>query len=339
VRVVVLGAGATGGRCARQLASVPVVDDLVLIDPEPSKADQLAGAIGGIARVGSANWPNERPAAVVVAFAGDPHAVASAALDAGAHVVSMSADVAVARSLETLDQQAAFRGLAVVMGAGFAPGLSCLLARHAASEFDDVDEIHVASSSTGGPECAREHARLLRAPAEEWDDGAWVRRRGGRELVWFPDPVGGLDCYRAARAEPYLLHRAFPSAVRLTSRVAGRRVDRLTHRVPILRPPHAEGSPGGLRVEVRGRRGGAIETVVFGVMDRPSVGAGAIAAVAVEMVLSAPFPVAGAWGLAERVSDTAAVLADLAVRGVKAARFVGTSEQISDPVTVDRVRK
>src|ERR687895_764237 len=61
------------------------------------------------------------------------------------------------RDLLDLDAEARERGLAVVVGAAFAPGLSCVLARHAASLFDEVDEIHVARHGTGGPSCARQH--------------------------------------------------------------------------------------------------------------------------------------------------------------------------------------
>ena len=88
-----------------------------------------------------------------------------------------------------------------------APGLSCVLAAHLRNHLDRVDEVHVASVGTGGPACARRHHAALTAAAVDWEEGEWRRRRGGsgRELVWFPEPVGGADCYRAGLADPLLV--------------------------------------------------------------------------------------------------------------------------------------
>ena len=93
------------------------------------------------------------------------------------------------------------------MGAGFSPGYTCLLARHAAARLDSVDEIHVARSGTGGPACARQHHRALAGTAVDWRDGEWQERRAGsgRELCFFPDPIGAADCYRAELPDPFVL--------------------------------------------------------------------------------------------------------------------------------------
>ena len=75
----------------------------------------------------------------------------------------------------------------------------------------------------------------------------------GRELCWFPDPIGARDCYRAAHADPVLLHFAFPEVERITAKVSATRRDRLTARLPMLRPPHVGGNIGTVRVEVARR--------------------------------------------------------------------------------------
>ena len=87
-----------------------------------------------------------------------------------------------------------------------------------------------------------------------WHDGDWVDYLGGtgRELCWFPEPVGALDCYRADIADPLLLHAAFPDVTRISARRSARRRDRFTARLPMLSPPHEEGGVGALRVELRG---------------------------------------------------------------------------------------
>ena len=102
------------------------------------------------------------------------------------------------------------------------PGLSGLIARHLASQLACCDEIHVAVHGTAGPACARQHHRALDGFAPGWHDGEWIERRAGsgRELCWFPEPVGARDCYRAELSDPLLLHRAFPDAARISARVS-----------------------------------------------------------------------------------------------------------------------
>jgi hypothetical protein len=218
-----------------------------------------------------------------------------------------------------------------VIGAGFSPGLTCLLARHAATEFSAVDEVHVSKSGTAGPACARQHHAALAGESVDWRDGEWVSRPSGsgRELCWFPDPVGGLDCYRAALPDALLLLPAFSAAgvSRITARMSANRRDRVTSRIPMLRKPHAEGTIGAVRVEVRGRRGPVTDVRVLGAIDRPGVAAGAVAAVAVGWALDHRLGDGGggAGGLAELVAEPAPFLHQLADRGIRAAVFEGAS--------------
>ena len=48
----------------------------------------------------------------------------------------------------------------------------------------------------------------------------------------------------------------------------------------MLRPPHAEGGIGAIRVELRGRVGVERRVAVYGAIERPAVAAGAVAAAA-----------------------------------------------------------
>jgi hypothetical protein len=180
-----------------------------------------------------------------------------------------------------------------------------------------------AGSRTGGPACARQHHHALNHNAMDWRDGGWLQRRGGsgRELCWFPEPVGGQDCYRAALADGLVLVPAFPGIERVTARLAATRRDRMTARLPMLRPPHPRACSGGASRDPRATRP-ASDVLVLGSMDRPGVAAGAVAAVAAIRVVNDPEQRVGAFGLAE-VVDPLAVLSDLARRGVKAAVFEG----------------
>jgi hypothetical protein len=115
---------------------------------------------------------------------------------------------------------------------------------------------------------------------------------------------------------------AFPGVARVTARLAATRRDRLTAGLPMLRPPHAEGRIGGLRVEVRGRRGSTRDTLVLGAVDRPAVAAGTVAAVTARWVGSGQAAGPGAAGLATLV-EPLPFLHELGRAGVRAAVFEG----------------
>jgi len=319
----VLGVGATGARAARQLASAPEVGRVLLGGPG-ARPEALRSSLGTAAQIAD---PVDGGANVVVLAgpAGTHLEAARRCVDRGIHVVSTSDAVGDVEALLGLDERARRRGAAVVVGAGFSPGLSCVLARHVAGWVDAVDEVHLARFGTGGPACARQHHRALAGRSVDWRDGRWVRRRGGsgRELAVFPDPVGSLDCYRAALPDAVLLHRAFPDAERIAARQAANRRQRLLALMPMLRRPHPEGRIGAIRVEVRGRRDGVVVADVVGVIDRPAVAAGAVAGLAARGCLGGQIP-PGAAGLAE-VVDPAPFLHQLAEHGVRAAVFEGVA--------------
>ncbi len=327
MRVAVVGAGATGARATRQLAATDEVDSVAVCDTDADRTRLLHEAMPDrVTVLTPADLDRVQVDVAVLGLpSGDQLELARSFVSRGIGVVSTSDGIEDARHLLALDPWCRDQGVAVVAGAGFSPGFSCVLARHAASGFEEVDEVHVAKVGTGGPACARQHHRALGGIAVDWRDGEWTERPAGsgRELCWFPDPVGGVDCYRAALADAVLLHPAFPGARRLTGRLGATRRDRLTARLPMLRPPHPEGGPGALRVEVRGVRDGRRDTRVLGAMDRPAVAAGAVAAVSAIWVGQGRIR-PGAHGLATVAGDdVVAMLTELARRGVRAAVFEG----------------
>jgi hypothetical protein len=350
MKVAVLGAGAVGARVVRQLASTPSVLDITVADRDPARASRLAASVGRPVRAQATGdqatgeqvtgdqltdqpeWVGDADVAVLAHGGGDHARVGARLVEGGISVVSVSDGLDDVRGLLALDARARDRDCVVVAGAGFAPGLSCLLAGHAAASFDRVDEVHVAKVGTGGPDCARGHHQARGGDAYEWRDEQWVRRRGGsgRELCWFPDPVGPEDCYRASAADALVLVPAFAGVRRVTSRVGASRRDRLSARLPMLRRPHREASLGAIRVEVRGRRDQEFDTAVLGAIDRPAVAAGVVAALTALTLVEGRLARTGAGGLAELVGDRPAFLAELARRGVKAATFDGTVEVAAD---------
>lgn len=326
MRVAIVGVGAVGARAARQLMAMEDLVDLVVVDPDEDRREAVVGSLGPPARSWSGPLPTVLGNVDVVILAGGGTQVpdAQSALRSGAHVVSTSDAVEDVEALLALDAEAREQNLNIVVGSGFSPGLTCVLAAYGARSFEQVDEIHVAKMGTGGPACARQHHRALRGPAPEWRDGAWNQRSGGsgRELSWFPDPLRAVDCYRAALAEPLLLLPAFAGVGRVTARVGASRRDRLTSRLPMLRSPHPEGGLGAVRVEIRGSQGRSGDNRVLGAVDRPSVAAGAVSALAARWAVDGRLARAGAAGLASLV-EPGPFLAALAERGVKVAVFEG----------------
>jgi saccharopine dehydrogenase-like NADP-dependent oxidoreductase len=323
--VAVVGLGAVGARAARQLASTPRVDRILLSDVVTPREDEVLSSLGEPDRIRRGD-PDGADVVILATPAGDHLAAARRALAAGSHVVSVGDDPLDVTALLALDGEARAADRSVVIGAGFSPGFTCVLARHGADGFDSVDEIHVAKFGTGGPACARSHHRALTGESLDWWNGAWRRRPGGsgRELCWFPDPVGAQDCYRAAAPDALLLVPAFPRIARVTGRIQATRRDRLTSHLPMLRKPHPEGTVGAVRVEIRGQRGAARDVAVLGAVDRPAVAAGTVAALAALAVAEGTVARRGAAGLAELV-DPRSFLTALAERGVRAALFEGAA--------------
>lgn len=299
------GTGVVGDRIARRLPTVMADADVVVIDGR-----------------------SEIPAGLNVAVlaAGGPHVEhAARLLDAGVPVVSIADDLADVRALLDLDDRARSAGVPIVVGAGMAPGLSGLMARLLASELAMCDEIHVAIHGTAGPACARQQHRALRGLAVGYHDGRWIQRPAGsgRELCYFPEPVGPYDCYRAELASPVLLRDAFPDVQRVSARVSANRRDRFTAWLPMLSPPHREGGVGAIRVEVRGSdASGGRQTLIAGVAELVGTAAAATAiAFTVAAVGGQLAPGVVRAGGAEL--DTVALLATVAQVGVRLQEFTG----------------
>jgi hypothetical protein len=338
--ILVVGAGAVGRRAARQLAETQGVDRILVADAARGRAAAVAEQIGAVAT--AVEWAIDAPlppevAAVAVAVDGPgERSIAERAVEAGVPMAGCSDDPGNVRSLLDLDDAAREAGVTLAAGCGLAPGLADVLARHAADALEQVEEIHVARAGFAGPSCASALHRAGRGPALEWRDGTWVRERAGsgRQLVWFPGPVGGLDCRRAGSAQAALLLDAFPKVSRATMRVATGR--REPAPLPDVRPPafarararrraDPDGDWGAVWVEVRGRRGRSQEVLIYGAVDRMAFAAGAVLAqTAAWLAGLGPNSASqrGTHGLGALV-DPVPFLAELARRGVKAAAFEG----------------
>lgn len=261
----------------------------------------------------------------VLAHPGPHHPETVALLDRDIGVISVGDQVADVRSMIEESDRAARAGVPLVVGAAMSPGLVGLIARHLASQLAVVDEIHIAIHGTAGPACARQHHRALAGHAVEFDrvSSRSSRAGTGRELAWFPEPVGAYDCYRAELPSPVVLHRTFPHVSRITARLSANRRDRLTSRLPMLTPPHHEGGVGALRVEVRGAsESGARVSLIAGIAEMVGTAAAASAVGFLDVALGGTLP-DGLTLPGDARLDTTKLLRTIERFGVRLQEFTG----------------
>ena len=323
----IIGAGLVGTHVTDALVARGQVQ-LMVNDTNTAAARRLSIRAGSSASKVQVVSTNEMFSANVVVLAcPGPHAKAARKLlEAGVSVVSCSDDLDDTLAMLDLDAIATQAQQTLVVGATMSPGLSGVLVRTMSTRFSSVDEAHIAIHGTAGPGCAQQHHRALAGQSIGWHDGDWLRRPAGsgRELCWFPDPVGPRDCYRAELADPVAIHQALPELLRVTVRMSANRRDRLTARLPMLTPPHAEGGIGALRVEVRGWRDDARHVEVVGIADRVAHIAGLVAATAARKVIGGEF-VSGVRVLGDDDSPNFAMLNDVVEDGLRIQEFVGSA--------------
>jgi hypothetical protein len=309
-RIAVIGNGVVGRRVAKHVVNMSS-RSLVELD---SRRDDLA----------SSPFLDDVVAAVL-AHSGPHHPDSIALLDRGISVISVGDQMADVDAMMWEAERAARSDAVLVVGAGMSPGLVGLIARHLTTQLATADEIHVAIHGTAGPACARQHHRALAGHAAAFDGGGFLTFRAGtgRQLEWFPEPVGAYDCYRAEVPGPVLMHRTFPDAVRISARLSANRRDRLTSRLPMLTPPHREGGVGALRVEVRGAdKTGARVTLIAGIAEMVGTATAATACGYLDAILDGDLPVGLNLPGDERV-DTTALLHAIERRGVRLQEFTG----------------
>jgi saccharopine dehydrogenase-like NADP-dependent oxidoreductase len=289
VRALILGAGAVGTKVAQQLLSSNTVDKILLRDIAPEKLGIASKTLGSRVEVEHFPFPQNMDADVVVVASprGTQLEAVKKAISLRRPTVVVSDGLSETVSILNLEKEAFELGVPVVVGTGFAPGLSCVLSAYGKTLLEQTEEIHVSKMGTGGPACALVHHRALSRMSFGWREDKWDKRLGGsgRELLWFPEPVGPQDCYHAALSDPILLHNAFPDVSRISAKMAATRRDRFTAFFPMLTPPHNEGGIGAIRVELRGTKNGVQENIVLGVSEHPASAAAAVTALTTEYLL------------------------------------------------------
>ena len=325
--IALIGAGAVGVRAARQLVDTAGLDRLIVANRDHEQAQRLARAVGGDS-VPVDRVLDEALDAVALAVPGAFGTdLGRRAVERGIPLASCADDPASIAGLTSLGALAFDRGVSVAVGCGLSPGISDVLARHAADALDDPDEVQVARIGTAGPSCATSLRQAMRADAREWHDGGWqIPHRQGSQLVWFPEPIGAREC-EVIEGGISLVHSTVPEA--RDAAVRAEAPPRWTPRWSRQRGPGSDDF-GGARIEVFGWRGGSRTSIVYGLIERPAVAAGTALAVTAARFSGLLPSVAlraddGGVRALGATFEPPAFLAELAHRGVKVAAFEGSN--------------
>lgn len=360
--VIVGGAGAIGRRVAALLAWHHSVEALVIADVDPTSAADVAARLGPIATAVWTDFSNMAEArdafegadvaiGCLGAHPGIERRIVETALDARIPYVGNCDDWKATEEILELDPDATEAKTLVVTGLGASPGLTNLMAVHAAKDLDELVEIRISwvgsTNSPSGVEAAGHTLKSFAGPVRVYSGGGWrfLKAGGAREQVWFPEPVGAVDVVTCRHPEPIMLARRFPEArnivvkgslgiaflqdaMRVASRigVSRRSLERVGGLPGIETWLPGVGLLGGgprwsaLRVEVRGTRDGRPMTSILGAVDSmQNLAAGPLAAAAT-MIGDGALKGAGVV-TPEEVIDPTAMMKILASWGIKIARL------------------
>ncbi len=233
MRIIVLGGcGAMGSEATRDLARTSDFEEIVIADADLQRAQALADELGG-GRVRAIQVDANDEAALtqglrgfdVVANCTTYHhglKVTRAAINARVNYLDLGGLHNTPRQLE-LDEDARRAGVTICLGAGATPGVTNLMARAAANQLDQVDEVHIAFASFRS---IAPSPGLLDTVLDEfspgsrrffWQAGEFIETPAfsGSKRVRFAAPVGEIETFYVPHSETHTIHRFLGKGVRL----------------------------------------------------------------------------------------------------------------------------
>jgi lysine 6-dehydrogenase len=157
MKIIVLGGcGAMGSEATRDLAQTSNFEEIVIADANLQRAEALAAELGG-GRVRAIHADANDEATLsaqlrgfdVIANCTTYHFglnVTRAAIKARVNYIDLGGLYNTPRQLE-LDAEARQAGVTICLGCGATPGVTNLMARRAADQLDEVDEVHISFAS------------------------------------------------------------------------------------------------------------------------------------------------------------------------------------------------
>lgn len=232
-RVIILGGcGAMGSEATRDLARTSDFEQIVIADADLSRAQALAGELGGAGVCAIQVDANNEAALTqsllgfdVVANCTTYHfglIVTRAAINARVNYLDLGGLYNTPKQL-LMDEEAQRAGVTICLGAGATPGVTNLMARAAADQLDQVDEVHIAFASFRS---IAPSPGLLDTVLDEfspssrrffWRDGEFIETPAfsGAKQVRFADPVGEIETFYVPHSETHTIHRFTGKGVRL----------------------------------------------------------------------------------------------------------------------------
>lgn len=229
------GTGDVGARTVRELADDPKVVQISIAGRDLAKAEKLAAEIGAKAVPVAVDAADQRAlvAAIrghdVVAGALGPFyrfevSVARAAIEAGVNYVSICDDHDATQEVLQLHELARDKGVTILTGAGWTPGLTNLLALLGVRELDSAQEIHInwvgALADAAGLAAVVHFLHVFSGQVPTFQDGRWqmINAGSGPMTVTFPEPVGDVTVYHMGHPEPITIPRFIPNLRHVTLR-------------------------------------------------------------------------------------------------------------------------
>ncbi|MBX3298634.1 MAG: saccharopine dehydrogenase NADP-binding domain-containing protein [Acidobacteria bacterium] len=154
MKILVLGAGRMGhGAVFDLIHNSPDVESVTVADTDLKKAEAVADAVG-TSRVDPHHIDASNRSDVVELMKGHDSvmscvnywynvSLSHAAIEAKANFCDLGGNNYVVDEQLALDEQAKAAGVNIIPDCGLAPGMVSILAMHAASRFENVDEIHI----------------------------------------------------------------------------------------------------------------------------------------------------------------------------------------------------
>jgi len=221
-----------GSEATRDLAQTSDFEEIVIADADLRRALALASELGG-GRVRAVQVDaNDEDALTeslrgfdVIANCTTYHfglIVTRAAIKARVNYIDLGGLFNTPRQLE-LDKHAKQAGVTICLGCGATPGVTNLMARRAADQLDQVDEVHIAFASFRS---IAPSPGLLDTVLDEfspdsrrffWQEGQFIEvpAFSGAKQVRFAEPVGEIETYYVPHSETHTIHRFLGKGVRL----------------------------------------------------------------------------------------------------------------------------
>ncbi len=214
-----------GSEATRDLARTSDFEEIVIADADLARAKALAGELGG-GRVRAIQVDASDEAALtgslrgfdVVANCTTYHfglIVTRAAINAGVNYLDLGGLYNTPKQL-LMDKDARRAGVTICLGSGATPGVTNLMARAAADQLDQVDEVHIAFASFRS---IAPSPGLLDTVLDEfspdskrfyWQEGEFIETPAfsGARQVRFADPVGEIETFFVPHSETHTRYLA-----------------------------------------------------------------------------------------------------------------------------------